>query len=84
MIKCLIEKIFGSDPTVMTLGKIRASNGRLITHCRDCKMINVLDPKTLPYKDNMEIDVMESIVSCPSCKSSNGEDRRTVSIEVSP
>jgi hypothetical protein len=83
VMKRLIDRIFGSDPTVMTLGKIRAFNGRLTIHCSNCSNINMIDPKTLPYKDNMEIIVMEGFLSCPSCKASNsGEDHQNVSIEV--
>jgi hypothetical protein len=83
VMKRLIDRIFGFDPTVMTLGQIRASNGRLTIHCRDCSTTNLLDPKSLPYKDNMEIIVMVGFLSCPSCKAFNsGEEHQTVSIEV--
>jgi Zn finger protein HypA/HybF involved in hydrogenase expression len=83
MMKGLIDRIFGPDPIVMTLGKVRASDGKLNIYCRDCSTLTVIDPKTLFYKDNMEINAMERIFACPSCKSSNRDDHRVVSIEVS-
>jgi Zn finger protein HypA/HybF involved in hydrogenase expression len=82
MMKGLIDRIFGPDPTVMTLGKVRASDRKLTIYCRDCSTLTVIDPKTLFYKDNMEINALERIFACPSCKFLNVGEDRTLSIEV--
>jgi len=72
-----------SKKSPKNIDEVITSGRKLVFTCDACKTITYLDPKSLHFKPNVELNALVHFYPCPECGHSNGESGEKISILLS-
>jgi hypothetical protein len=62
------RRMFGRRPKTQTIGSVRLSGQRVVIICNACRTITYVAAADLNLSDKFQIDVLDKVMTCPSCK----------------
>ena len=60
--------MFQRRPKPTTIGSVRLSGQRVVITCSACRTITYVAAADLNHSDKFQIDVLDRVMTCPSCK----------------